>query len=136
MRRQAELLSPGSADRSGMLLRLGAPISFWGGVDYESGHITQGGHPQRGRQVAGTVLAIPATIGSSCSSAVLAELIRNGQAPAALLLQEVDAILIVGVLVAREMGWPAPTVARIALDDLPLKGEVSITANGAISWED
>ena len=136
MRCQAELLSPGDADCRAPLLRLGAPISFWGGVDYASGRITQAGHPERGRSIAGTVLAIPATIGSSCSSAVLAELIRAGQAPAALLLQQVDAILVVGALVAREMGWRAPTVARIALDALPSAGTVSVSREGMISWED
>ncbi len=136
MRRQAELLSAGDTDLAGPLLRLSAPISFWGGVDPKSGLITQGGHPERGRSIGGTVLAIPVTIGSSSSSAVLAELIRAGHAPAALLLQEVDAILVVGALVAREMAWPAPTVARIALHELPLQGEVSVTANGIISWEE
>ena len=89
-----EILIDGKAQ--GPLLQLVAPICFWGGVDRRSGLITQGGHPQLGCSITGTVLALPGTIGSSSSSAILAELIRAGLGPAAMLLAQVDAILVVG----------------------------------------
>jgi hypothetical protein len=34
------------------------------------------------------------------------------------------------------MSWPAPTVARIALDELPGEGTVTVTRDGMISWDD
>ena len=57
------------------------------------------------------VLFLPGTIGSSSASAVLLELVHNGHAPAALVLHEPDAILLLGLIVAREMGWPTPGAA-------------------------
>ncbi|MEJ2122231.1 MAG: DUF126 domain-containing protein, partial [Alphaproteobacteria bacterium] len=78
------ILIPGAAE--GPLLRLRAPISFWGGVDPKSGRLADPRHPDHGASVAGTVLAVPETIGSSSSSAVMLELMRGGAAPAALLL--------------------------------------------------
>ena len=95
-------------------LALTAPISFWGGVDPKTGAIIDARHPQRGQNIAGTVLALPGTIGSSSASAVLLELVHAGRAPAAILMDEPDAILLLGIIVAREMGWPTPPAYRLA----------------------
>lgn len=108
----AEVLVPGDAG-SGPALILSAPISFWGGVDPKSGRIVDVRHPECGRSIAGTVLFLPGTIGSSSASAVLMELVHDGHAPAALVLHEPDAILLLGLIVAREMGWPTPAAVRL-----------------------
>lgn len=108
----AEILIPGEAT-AGECLALSAPISFWGGVDPRSGEIIDARHPQRGRNIAGTVLALPGTIGSSSASAVLLELVHAGKAPAALLMDAPDAILLLGLVVARQMGWPTPPALRL-----------------------
>lgn len=112
---QAEPLFAGEA--SGMVLRLGAPISFWGGIDPATAIVTLAGHPQHGESIAGTILVIPRLIGSSSSSAVMLELFYNGMAPRALILGVRDAILPVGVIVARQMGWP--TIPVLLLPDPP-----------------
>ena len=101
---QATSVLPGEA--RGPVLRLREPISFWGGVDPRTGLVTDPASSGLGRSVAGTVLVLPATRGSSSGSAVLLQLLHAGRAPAALVLAEVDAILGLGILVAREMGWP------------------------------
>jgi len=101
-------LFPGDAE--GEVLVLAAPLSFWGGVSWETGAITNVRHPQVGEVVTGRILVVPEPVGSSSSSAVLLELIRSGRAPAAIVLGRPDAILVVACLVAREMGWPAPPV--------------------------
>jgi predicted aconitase with swiveling domain len=62
------------------------------------------------------VLFLPGTIGSSSASAVLLELVHNGHAPAALVLHEPDAILLLGLIVAREMGWKTPVALRLPRD--------------------
>jgi uncharacterized protein len=93
-------LSPGTA--VGPLLRLTEPLSFWGGVD-EHGRVIDGHHPQHGVRVTGTVLVMPSGRGSSSSAAVLAEQIRAGTAPAAIVLGEPDGILVAGTLVAGEL---------------------------------
>lgn len=108
---RAEPLIDGAA--AGPVMRLDAPISFWGGVDPETGRISDPRHPAHGQCIAGTVLALAATRGSSSSSAVMLELIRGGRAPAALILAEIDAILTLGVVVAGEMGYPTLPVLRL-----------------------
>lgn len=129
---RGRVLIAGSA--AGPLLRLEAPLSFWGGVDPKTGIIGDPRHPQRGRAVGGTVLALAEPSGSSSSSAVMLELIARGLAPAALLLGEVDAILALGIVVAREMGYgtiPALEVAPAALARLP-QATLRVEADGAI----
>jgi predicted aconitase with swiveling domain len=108
----AEILVPGRAGE-GEALVLTAPISFWGGVDPQSGRIADVRHPQHGETIAGRVLFLPGTIGSSSASAVLMELVHNGHAPAALVLHEPDAILLLGLIVGREMGWRTPVALRL-----------------------
>ncbi|MBZ9813348.1 aconitase X swivel domain-containing protein [Mesorhizobium sp. CA7] len=112
MSARAEILVPGKAGEGDALV-LTAPISFWGGVDPRTGRIADVRHPQHGEVIAGRVLFLPGTIGSSSASAVLMELVNNGRAPAALVLHEPDAILLLGLIVAREMGWETPMAVRL-----------------------
>lgn len=97
----------------GEALILDAPISFWGGVDPKTGRIADVRHPQHGETISGKVLFLPGTIGSSSASAVLLELVHKRRAPAAIVMHEPDAILLLGLIVAREMGWPTPVAVRL-----------------------
>ena len=104
---KAKTLVPGPEVQAEALV-LDAPISFWGGGDPKTSRIADVRHPQHGREIKHRILFIPGTIGSSSASAVLLELVHRGIAPAALVLHEPDAILLLGLIVAREMGWEAP----------------------------
>ncbi len=134
MELKAEILIPGEAV-SADCLALTAPISFWGGVDPRTGAIIDARHPQRGESIAGKVLALPGTIGSSSASAVLLELVHAGKAPAAILMDAPDAILLLGLIVAREMGWPTPPAFRLAAgEQQALSGRaLTLTSDGAIT---
>lgn len=106
---EARTLVPGEA--RGAALVLDEPLSFWGGVDPATGDVIDVRHPQRGANVAGRVLVMPSGRGSSSSSSVLAESIRAGTAPAAIVLAEPDAILALGAILARELyGTSVPVV--------------------------
>jgi predicted aconitase with swiveling domain len=96
---------PGRAE--GEVLKLARPISFWGGVDPVTGRISDPRHPNHGAEIAGRILVLPGMIGSSSSSYIMLELMAIGRAPAALVLAAPDAILGLGVVVAREMGYGA-----------------------------
>ncbi|MFI0846373.1 aconitase X swivel domain-containing protein [Mesorhizobium sp. IMUNJ 23232] len=109
---RGEVLVAGAAGQ-GEALVLTAPISFWGGVDPASGRIADVRHPQYGLTIAGKVLFLPGTIGSSSASAVLLELVHSGHEPAAIVLHEPDAILLLGLIVAREMGWETPMAVKL-----------------------
>ena len=131
---QAKVLVPGPA-ASGTGLVLGAPISFWGGVDQKSGRIADPRHPDHPANVKGTVLVLPGMIGSSSSSYVMAELMMDGNAPAALILPEADAILALGVMVATEMGWGSIPVLLLPREQhaaLETGMHVKILADGRI----
>ena len=112
---RGEILVPG-ASGEGTALVLSAPISFWGGVDPKSGRISDVRHPECGQNISGKVLFLSGTIGSSSASAVLMELVHAGHAPAALVLHEADAILLLGLIVAREMGWATPVAVKLSRD--------------------
>jgi predicted aconitase with swiveling domain len=88
---------------SGKPLRLDEPLSFWGGLDPTTGRIIERRHPQWNANVAGRVLMMSAGRGSSSGSAALAEAIRIGVGPAAILLLARDPIVVVGAMVAAEL---------------------------------
>jgi uncharacterized protein len=98
---RGRLLADGEAEGAALVLR--EPLSLWGGVDPQTGAIIDARHPQRGSSIADRVLVMPAVRGSSSSSSVLAETVRAGCAPAAILLGESDLILAVGAAVAEEL---------------------------------
>ena len=62
-RLRGTVLVAADAPVSGPLFQLGAPLSFWGGVDPGSGRITQPKHPDHGADIARTILAIPRIVG-------------------------------------------------------------------------
>ncbi|QYM71995.1 DUF126 domain-containing protein [Pseudochrobactrum sp. Wa41.01b-1] len=112
---QAKILVAGAAvEAAGFALT--APISFWGGVDPQTGLIANVRHPQYGQSVSGKVLCLPATVGSSSAAAVLLELVHSNRAPAAIILHEPDAILLLGLIVAEEMGLTIPPAYQLDRD--------------------
>ena len=105
----AMTLVPGAA--SGPVLRLDEPLSFWGGLDPAMGTIIDRLHPQQGANVKGRMLMMPGGRGSSSGSATLAEALRLRNGPAAILMLERDAIVVVGAMVAAELYGLACPVA-------------------------
>ena len=96
---------------TGRALLLTEPLSFWGGMDPASGELIDAHHPQRGANLAGRVVVMPAARGSSSSASVLAEAVRAGTAPVAILIGESDLILAIGSAVAEELyGQHVPVV--------------------------
>jgi predicted aconitase with swiveling domain len=93
-------LHPGEG--AGVALPIG-PLSFWGGVDWRDGRIIDVHHDQHGETVAGRVLVMPHGRGSSSAAVVLAETIRNGSGPVAVVTRSTDLILLVGAMAAVEL---------------------------------
>lgn len=123
-----------AGEASGDTLALSAPISFWGGVDPKTGMIIDARHPERGQSIAGKILLLPGTIGSSSASAVLLELVHAGRAPAAIIMPEPDAILLLGLVVAREMGWTTPPAFKASVAEQKTIGaRATIAEDGQLS---
>lgn len=134
---KARSLHPGTA--AGRVIRLGEPLSFWGGLDPSTGTIIDRRHPQQGLVVAGAVVVMPSGRGSSSSSSVLAEAVRLGTAPAAVVLRETDGIIALGALVAAELygrRMPLVLVAGTDFDALRDGDRVLVSAgNGEATIE-
>lgn len=108
-------LVPGAAQ--GLALVTDEPLSFWGGYDQWSGEIIDRRHPLSGENAKGKVLVVPASRGSSTTTAVLLEAIRNGNAPAAIITACVDRFFALASIVADEMYQrPIPILALEAED--------------------
>ena len=105
---------PGNAE--GRVLKL-PYLSMWGGIDPFTGRLTDPALPHCGESVKDRVLMIAEPVGSSSSSAVLLELLQAGHAPVAIVLGRMDAIVGLGILVAREMGWATIPLAVMAPSD-------------------
>ena len=91
-----------SGEATGPILKLDEPVSFWGGIG-PKGDIIDVHHPQHGAVVTGRILVMRTGKGSSSGAYVLAELLREGLAPAGLILTEPDGIVATGALVAAEL---------------------------------
>ena len=127
MRIEAGTLTPGTA--TGPALVLDEPLSFWGGMDPHDGRIIDRNHPQHGVVLTGRVVAMAAGRGSSSASSVLAEAIRLGTAPAALVLGRPDAIVALGALAAGALyDVRVPIVATPRWQDLPDGAAITVEA--------
>jgi predicted aconitase with swiveling domain len=117
-----------SGSASGPVLKLDEPLSFWGGLDSATGTIIDRLHPQCGGSVVGRVLMMSSGRGSSSGSATLAEALRLGNGPAAILMLERDAIVVVGAMVAAELyGLACPIALANGEDWEALEAAASLT---------
>jgi predicted aconitase with swiveling domain len=88
---------------SGIALVSHEPLSFWGGYDWKSGEITDRRHPLSGKNAKGKILVVPFTRGSSTTTAVLLEAIREGTAPIAIITTATDFFFALASVVAGEL---------------------------------
>ena len=134
-----EVIVPGLPDEDierAPALMLTEPISFWGGVSPENGRLTDPRSRDHNRSISGAALFIRELRGSSSGSSVLLELIHRGRAPAAIILDSPDAILALGVIVGREMGWRSPPILRLPAGEQERIADgtlISITRNGDLT---
>ena len=84
----------------GKILVFQEGLSFWGGVDPDTGVIIDAHHPDHGASVSGKVVLMPTSRGSCSGSGVLLQLARNAMAPAALVFRDAEDILTLGAVIA------------------------------------
>jgi predicted aconitase with swiveling domain len=127
------VLAPGTA--SAEVIVLDEPLSLWGGLDPATGALIEPRHPQRGASLTGRVVVMSEARGSSSSSSVLAEAVRAGVAPAAILLGTPDLILAVGAAVAAELyrvQVPILVLGGTDMARLRTGDHVAISEDGAV----
>jgi predicted aconitase with swiveling domain len=110
---------------SGEILVSVAPLSFLSGVDPDTGLIIEQGHPLRGTSITGRVLAFEYGKGSTVGSYVLYALSRNGHAPAAIINEEAEPIIVVGAIISG-----IPMIDRLEVPLTRLRTGTRATVNG------
>ena len=75
-------------------------ISFYGGVDPDTGMVVEPGHPLCGQSITGKVLVFPTGKGSTVGSYVIYRMWKQGTAPAAIIMRETEAIIATGCVMA------------------------------------
>ena len=118
---------------NGEVLKLDEPLSFWGGVDPQTGEITDLRHPQGGMSVKGKILMKPFGRGSSSGSSVIAEGLRSGSGPAGIIMMEADEIIALGAIAADEIygkAMPLIVVEKTEYETYSTGDQIAISDNG------
>jgi predicted aconitase with swiveling domain len=102
---------PGMAEGESLVTSMG--ISFFGGVDPETGVVVERGHELEGCCIAGKILVFPSGKGSTVGSYTLYRLKAAGLAPAAILNAECETITAVGCIISE-----IPCVDQVAIERL------------------
>jgi predicted aconitase with swiveling domain len=75
-------------------------ISFYGGVDPDTGKVVEVGHELEGQSVVGKVLVFPTGKGSTVGSYTMYRMKKNGTAPVAIVNKQIDTIVAVGCIIS------------------------------------
>ncbi len=84
----------------GEALTTAQPISFYGGVDPNTGEVIEKGHELQGKTVNGKILVFPNGKGSTVGSYTLYRMKKNGTAPAAIVNKDCETIIAVGAIIS------------------------------------
>jgi predicted aconitase with swiveling domain len=129
----ARVLNAGRVE--GPVLVVEEPLSFWGAFDPLTGLIIDTHHPQRGACLARRIVIMPETRGSGSASGSIAEAIRRGTAPLALILMKPDVNLAVGSFIAATLYRKSCPVLSVDASDyrrLAASTRLAISESGAI----
>lgn len=121
-RLQGRKIVAGHAQGEALVSQMG--ISFFGGIDPDTGLIVEKGHDLEGHSIAGKILIFPTGKGSTVGSYTLYRLKLNGKAPAAILNAECETITAVGCIIAE-----IPCVDQLPIGEINSGSHLVIDAN-------
>lgn len=120
---------PGQTKGDALVSKMG--ISFYGGVDPDTGIVVEAGHDLEGQSIAGKILVFPTGKGSTVGSYVLYRLKKNGHAPAAIINADCETITAVGCIISE-----IPCVDHIDISALQSDDRLLVDAdNGRVTRE-
>jgi predicted aconitase with swiveling domain len=102
-------------------------ISFYGGVDPDSGKVVEVGHELEGQSVTGKVLVFPTGKGSTVGSYTMYRMKKNNTAPAAIINKQIDTIIAVGCIISE-----IPCVDKIDITNIKTGQIVSVNGSEGI----
>jgi uncharacterized protein len=95
---KGRIIYKGKAEAEALVTSM--PISFYGGVDPNTGVVIEKGHELNGVSVKGKILVFPQGKGSTVGSYTLYRMKKNGVAPAAMINKETETIIAVGAIIS------------------------------------
>jgi predicted aconitase with swiveling domain len=98
MELKGRIISKGTAQEEALVTS--QPISFYGGVDPNTGEIIEKGHELQGKSVKGKMLVFPNGKGSTVGSYTLYRMKKNGVAPAGMINRECETVVAVGAIIS------------------------------------
>ena len=122
MKLEGRKIYKGTAEGEAIVTKDG--ISFYGGVDPDTGKVVEVGHELEGQSVSGKVLVFPSGKGSTVGSYTLYRMKKNNTAPVAIVNKDIDTIIAVGCIISE-----IPCVDKINIDDI--KTGQNILVNGS-----
>jgi predicted aconitase with swiveling domain len=125
MELKGRIISKGVAEGEALVTTM--PISFYGGVDPNTGAVIEKGHELNGISVKGKILVFPQGKGSTVGSYTLYRLKKNGVAPAGMINKECETIIAVGAIISE-----IPTIDKIDITKIKTGNKVRID-NGTLS---
>ncbi len=102
-------------------------ISFYGGVDPETGIVVEKGHELEGVDTTDKILVFPSGKGSTVGSYVIYQMAKTGKGPKALILQDCEAIVAVGCIISE-----IPCVDQIDTSKITTGSKVVIDAGAGV----
>jgi predicted aconitase with swiveling domain len=99
-------------------------ISFYGGIDPDTGKIVEVGHELEGVSITGKILTFPTGKGSTVGSYTMYRMMKNKTAPAAIINQQVDTIIAVGCIISE-----IPCVDKIDINNIKSGQRVIVNGN-------
>ena len=129
MELKGRVISKGKAQDEALVTS--QPISFYGGVDPNTGEIIEKGHELQGKSVKGKVLVFPSGKGSTVGSYTLYRMKKNGVAPAGMINKECETVVAVGAIISEIPCVDKIDISQIRTGDLiSIDGDlVTITHN-------
>ena len=121
MKLQGRKIYQGRAEAETLVTSMG--ISFYGGVDPETGVVVEKGHELEGQAISGKILVFPTGKGSTVGSYTLYRLKKAGLAPAAIVNAECETITAVGCIISE-----IPCVDHVSIERL--ESGVRVRVNG------
>jgi uncharacterized protein len=104
-------IAPGKAAGEALVSKMG--ISFYGGIDPDTGIVVEKGHDLEGQCISGKILVFPTGKGSTVGSYTLYRLKKGGRAPSAIINREAETITAVGAIIS-----DIPCVDQISIEQI------------------
>jgi predicted aconitase with swiveling domain len=116
---EGRVIYDGSAEGSALVSS--SPMSFYGGVDPNTGLVVERGHELQGQSVKGRILVFPNGKGSTVGSYVMYRLKKSGNAPCAIINEKCETIVAVGAIISE-----IPCVDKIDINKIKTGDSVKI----------